>query len=128
MKKTVLISALFGLICASFANSSDTLAAIRPDVDQVRFQPFSVGYQWSLSGKQYATFNYDLRADFLAKGLTLTGVAGYELKTGAQPSMGFGLTTRVNFDPVFMDLGAFVLFPQNGRPDVGLGLQFGVKF
>lgn len=115
MKKAVLIAAL-----------AVSASAFAQDIPQ--FQPFSVGYQWSLSGKQYATFNYDLRTDFLAKGLTLTGVAGYELKTGAQPSMGLGLTTRLNFDPVFMDLGAFMLFPQKDRPDVGIGLQFGVKF
>jgi opacity protein-like surface antigen len=115
MKKTLFIAVM-------------AMGAIAHAQDVPEFQPFSIGYQWSLSGKQYATFNYDLRTDFLAKGLNFTGVAGYELKTGAQPSMGFGLTYRLNFDPVFMDLGAFMLFPQNDRPDVGIGLQFGVKF
>lgn len=116
MKKTILIAALTASTCIGLAQ------------DKPAFEPFSIGYQWSLSGKQYATFNYDLRTDVFLKGLNFTGVAGYELKTGTQPSMGFGLTYRVDFDPVFMDVGAFVLFPQESRPDVGIGLQFGVKF
>lgn len=93
-----------------------------------QFEPFSVGYQWSFSGKQYATINYALREDVWLKGLNFTGVAGYELKTGAQPSMGFGFTYRIDARPAYAEIGVFALFPQKQVPDFGIGLQFGVKF
>lgn len=103
--------------------------ALIPGFSRAESAPsFSLGYQWSLSGKQYATVNTALREDWIAKGLTFNAVAGYETKTGTTPSFGFGITYRIDYRPAFLEAGAFVLFPQQSRPDVGIGLQFGVKF
>lgn len=89
--------------------------------------PFEVGYQWSLSGKQYVTANRPLK--YWNDKLSFDAVAGYELTTGAQPSLGFGLNySFVDSSGFYARLGAFALFPQKARPDVGFGLTFGVRF
>lgn len=90
-------------------------------------EPFEFGYQWSLSGKQYVTTAVPLKE--LPYQFSLDGVAGYELKTGVQPSLGLGLSYKFE-DPngFYAKLGAFALFPQQQKPDFGFGLSVGMKF
>jgi len=104
------------------------LIAITATVQAQTPPEFSLGYQWSLSGKEYATINYGIRKDVFFKGLDFTAVAGYEVRTGTQPSMGFGFTYEIDLRPAYAQVGVFALFPQSGKPDVGLGLNFGVRF
>lgn len=120
MKKTLLIAALALTPTFLLASTEWSVQNSPPE--------FSLGYQWSLSGKEYATLNYGIRKDVFFKGLDFTAVAGYEVRTGTQPSMGFGFTYEIDLRPAFAQIGVFALFPQSGKPDVGLGLNFGVKF
>ena len=104
------------------------VAVILPAATAQSASDFTFGYQWTFSGKEYALANTTLAQSWLTKGVNLVGVAGYETRQTVAPAFGFGLTYRVDARPVFADLGAFVLFPQNAQPDIGFGVVFGVKF
>lgn len=82
-------------------------------------------YQWSLSGKQYALASQpiDRFGDF-----AFTLVGGTEVKTSNAPAFGFGLSYRLDRPRWYAGVGAFALFPQKSQPDLGLGVELGVKF
>lgn len=103
------------------------LAAI-PSLSLAQVPDFTLGYQWTFSGKEYALANTTLQESWLGNGINLVAVAGYETRQSVAPAFGFGLTYRLDARPVFADIGAFVLFPQKAQPDVGFGIVFGVKF
>lgn len=85
--------------------------------------PATLGYQWSLSGKQYATTTRAISKNVLIDGLDFAGVAGVELTTGVPPSIGLGLTYHLGGQETDLDLGVFILVPQKGRADVAIGFQ-----
>lgn len=101
---------------AALALSPLAFAQAQPD-------PIALGYQWSLSGKQYATTTRAIRKDILVDGLDFVGVAGVELTTGVPPSIGLGVTYHLGGQEADVDLGVFVLVPQKGRADLALGFQ-----
>lgn len=103
------------------------LAAL-PSLSIAQVPDFTLGYQWTFSGKEYALANTTLQESWLGKGINLVAVAGYETRQTIAPAFGFGLTYRLDARPVFADLGAFVLFPQKAQLDIGFGVVFGVKF
>lgn len=93
--------------------------------------PLEFSYQWSASGKEYVTAGYNLRRDWLStRGLTFDVVGGVEVRnTAAAPSLGFGVGYEVRgFDPLYAKVGLFILFPQQSKPDVGVGVTVGVRF
>lgn len=101
-------------------------AAIAPGLATAQALPFEVGYQWSLSGKEYATVSRPLRSfgEF-----SFDAVGGYEVDKSTAPSFGLGLSYKLRDDSGFyLKAGAFALFPQKSKPDLGFGLMFGVEF
>lgn len=96
-----------------------------PIVAEAQVQPFEVGYQWSLSGKQYAVVSQPLRP---FGPLSFDAVGGYEINA-VSPSFGLGLSYKLeDTSGFYLKAGAFALFPQQSKPDLGLGLTFGVRF
>lgn len=88
--------------------------------------PFEVGYQWSLSGKEYVTAARPLRQ---FDQFSFDVVGGYEVGKSVAPSFGFGATYMLeDASGFYLKAGAFALFPQQSKPDLGFGLTFGVKF
>lgn len=83
-------------------------------------------YQWSASGKQYATLGYPLEQ--VAKNLSFDFVAGTEVKTSNAPAFGLGFNYMIEREKFFAKAGVFALFPQKAQPDFGFGVTFGVKF
>lgn len=98
-----------------------------PDVPQVdnepSGEPATIGTQWSLSGKWYATTTRALFKDIWVDGLDFVGVAGFEMTTGVPPSVGVGFAYHLGGKDADLDLGVFVLAPQKGRLDVAIGFQ-----
>lgn len=87
---------------------------------------FEFDQQWSLSGKQYVTIGSPLQSDlFHVKHLSFDGVVGYEPRSTLAPVTGFGVSYSFQ-GPITLRAGVFVLFPQNGRPDICLSV--GVRF
>lgn len=82
-------------------------------------------YQWSLSGKQYAVASQPI--DRLGP-FTFSFVGGTEVKTSNAPALGLGLSYRFDRERWYGGVGAFALFPQKSQPDLGFGIEFGVKF
>lgn len=99
--------------------------AVIPVTAQAQVQPFEVGYQWSLSGKQYAFVSQPLRP---IGPLSFDAVGGYEINA-VSPSLGFGFSYKLeDTSGFYLKAGAFMLFPQQAKPDLGFGLTFGVEF
>lgn len=97
-----------------------------PVSSQAQALPFEVGYQWSLSGKEYATVSRPLK---VWDQFSFDAVGGYEIDKSTAPSFGFGASYLLeDTSGFYLKAGAFVLFPQKSKPDLGFGLTFGVEF
>lgn len=99
---------------------------VSPAITLAQDLPFEFGYQWSLSGKEYATMSRTLKT-FDQFSFDLVG--GYEVDKNVAPSLGFGASYRfADADGFYFRAGVFALFPQKSKPDLGFGLTFGVGF
>jgi len=116
-----------GILTLAFA----ILCTCAPAPAYAQASPVEFSYQWTLSGKEYVTIGTPLRD--LGHGLTFDGLIGYEVTSGATPSMGFGLgytftERRQERGEFYGKAGAFLLFPQSNKPDIGLGITAGWRF
>lgn len=126
------IAALLAIIPTALANPSEFPNSSKLTFKVAQPEPqvpdFNVAYNWSFSGKQYVTATKAIRKNVLVDGMDFVAAAGYELTTGVQPSFGFGFSYGLDFDGFYVRAVATTLFPQNGPPDVAVGVMFGVRF
>ena len=115
MKNALLSCALLASVSASYAQA----------------QPFEFNYQWTLSGKEYATISAPLYD--LGSGFSFDSVAGFDTRDTTAPTFGAGLSySFTNRQPyrgeLYAKAGIFLLVPQKSTPDLGLGVSVGFRF